>query len=358
MLAELGFLGMRVPESHGGLGLDTATYLLVLEELAWGDAAVALSVSIQNGPVATMIAEVGTEEQKERFLPRLADGALLGAFALSEPEAGSDVAGVRTRAERSGDEWTLTGTKKWVTNGDRADVVVVFARTPDGTAGEVSDRSGIGAFLVDRRADGYRVARRERTMGLRASETVEVRLEGVRVPSDRVLGETDRGLEYGLRALDVGRLGGAALSVGVARAALEHASAYANERHQFDRPIGEFGGVQEKLAGMATRITGARALVHESGRRLEGESDGGSGAPGADASRAAACAMAKLAASEAAMEVADEAVQIFGGYGYMRDYPVEKLLRDAKGTEIYDGTSEMMRRIVAEDVLRRAPDEG
>lgn len=350
-LADLGFLGMRVPEAHGGLGLDMTTYLLVLEELARGDASVALSVAIQNGPVASIIEARGSREQKDRFLPALASGELLGAFALSEAEAGSDPASLRTRAERRDDGWVLDGAKKWVTNGARADLVVVFARTSG--SGERGSR-GIGAFLVGRRSEGYRVVGRERTMGLRASETVEVRLDGVQVGEDRLLGDPERGFSYAMAALDVGRVGVAAQSVGLARAALEHAARYAAEREQFGRPISEFGGVREKLADMAARIGSARVLAHEAGRRLEAGDDGDADRwPTGLLSRTAACAMAKLAASDAAMRVTDEAVQIYGGYGYMRDYPVEKLMRDAKGTEIIEGTSEIMRAVVARDVLRR-----
>ena len=351
-LAELGFLGMRVPEAYGGLGLDLPTYLLVLEELARGDASVAFSVAVQNGPVASIVAERGSEAQKERILPALATGELLGAFALSEAGAGSDPSAIRTRAERAEDGgWVLDGAKKWVTNGDRAGLVIVFARTGEGEEGASPT---VGAFLVDRDSDGYEVVGRERTMGLRASETVEIRLEGVRVGDDGLLGDPGRGLAYGLAALDVGRVGVAAQSVGVARAAFEHATQYASEREQFGRSIAEFGGVREKLAEMAARMAAARALAHEAGRRLEaGEAGEGEAWPTGHLGRSAACALAKVVATDAAMWITDEAVQIFGGYGYMRDYPVEKLMRDAKGAEIYEGTSEIMRAIIARDVLRR-----
>ncbi len=230
-LAELGFLGMLVPEAYGGLDLDPVTYLLVLEELAWGDAAVALSVAIQNGPVAGLLVRRGSDEQKQAWLPRLASGEVLGAFALSEAGAGSDPGRLTATAERDGDGWRLNGTKRWVTNGGRAGLVVVFART----SGE-----GVGAFLVEPSADGYRVAGRETTMGLRASETATVELDGVRVGPDALVGDAGEGLSYALEALDLGRCGIAAQAVGIARAAMEHATAYALERQQFGQPIAEF----------------------------------------------------------------------------------------------------------------------
>ncbi len=344
-LAEVGFLGMLAPEEHGGLGFDVATYLLVLEELARGDASVALGVAIHNGPVTGMLAAHGTDAQKERWLPALASGEALGAFALSETGAGSDPRALETRARRDGDGWVLDGEKRWVTNGGRAGLVVVFART--------DDEDGIGAFLVEPSADGYAVSGEEATMGFCGSETAKVTLDGVRVDADALLGEADRGLVYALEALDVGRVGIAALSVGIARAAMEHAVRYSLEREQFGRSISEFGAIQAKLADMHERIGGARALTQRAGEAVQALSNGGFPREGADGLTARA-ATAKLAASEAATWVADEAVQIYGGYGYMRDYPVEKLLRDAKGTEIFEGTNEIMRLVIAREILRDA----
>lgn len=345
-LAEVGFLGMRVPEEHGGLELDVATYLLVLEELAWGDAAVALSVAIHNGPVTGILVEHGDDAQKASWLPRIASGEVLGAFALSEPEAGSDAASLSTEATADGDGWILSGRKKWVTNGERAGVVLVFARTGPGHE--------IGCFLVEPSTPGYEVVGGATTMGLRASETVEVELDEVRLGPNALVGEADRGFHYAMEALQIGRAGIAAQAVGIGRAAMEHATEYALDREQFGRSIAEFGAVQEKLAVMATRVSGARALTHAVADRLQavgnGAERGGGGGIGA------AAAMAKLTASEAAVWVSDEAVQIFGGYGYMRDYPVEKLMRDAKGTEIYEGTNEIMKMVVARSMIRAARD--
>ena len=343
-LAELGFLGMLIPEEYGGLGLDLVTYLLALEELAWGDASVALSVAIHNGPVAGLLLRHGSEDQKGAWLPRLAAGEVVGAFALSEPQAGSDAAAVSTRARKEGDGWVLSGTKAWVTNGRRSGLVVTFARTGPESRG----RNGVGAFLVGPTASGYRVRECERTMGLAASETVTVELEGVELGPDALVGDPDEGYGYAMEAIDLGRVGISAQALGIAQAAFEFATGYALERAQFGRPIADFGAVQEKLATMAVRIEEARALTHVTGSRFQGRIDGdGRSGPGLR-SLTAAAAMAKLTASEAAMWVTNQAVQIYGGYGYMRDYPVEKLMRDAKATQIYEGTNEIQRVIIAE----------
>lgn len=344
-LAELGFLGMLVPEEHGGLGFDLATYLVVLEELAWGDGAVALSVAIHNGPVAGLIARHGSDAQKAEWLPRMASGEALGAFALSEPDAGSDAGSLRTRAVRDGDGWRLDGEKRWVTNGARAGVVIVLARTDD---------DAVGAFLVSPDSSGYVVGAREPTLGLRASETVSVTLDGVRVGADALVGEPASGLKYALEALDVGRIGIAAHSVGVGRAALEHATEYALGREQFGRSIARFGAVQAKLADMTARLAAGRALAQDAALAVNGWLEGSALARTGQDGVTAKAAIAKIVASEAATWVADEAIQIYGGYGYMRHYPVEKLLRDAKGAEIYEGTNEVLRMTIAREILRDA----
>ena len=336
-LAGLGFLGMLVPPEYGGLGFDVPTYLIALEEIARGDAALALTVAIQNGPVPHLLLTHGSESQKASWLSALATGEKIAAFALSEADAGSDPSGMRTRAVERDGGWTISGSKKWVTNGSLADVVVVFARTGSG-----EPRAPIGAFLVDTDAEGYRVGRREKTMGLRASETVSVDLEGVRLGADRLVGSPAGGLGYALGALDLGRLGIGAQAVGIARAALEHATRYACERRQFGRPIAAFGAIRSKLAVMATKVAASRALVREGAAAWEARGSGlGAGLP-----VTARSAMAKLLASETAMWVTEEAVRIFGGYGFMREFPVEKLMRDAKGTEIYEGTSEILRLVI------------
>lgn len=334
-LAELGFLGMLIPERYGGLGLDVPTYLVALEEIARGDASLALAVAIQNGPVPHLFLKHGTETQRTLWLPRLASGEALAGFALSEAEAGSDPSALATTAAEGDGEWTLSGSKRWVTNGGTADVVVIFART-----GSREDRPAIGAFLVDTAAKGYRVGEREATMGHRASETVSVHLDDVRVGSDRLLGDPVGGLGQALGALDLGRMGIGAQAVGIAQAAMEHATSYACERRQFGRPLAGFGAVRAKLATMAARIAASRALVMDAAWKWQADA-------GSDPrERAARSAMAKLVASETAAWVTDQAVHVLGGYGYMREFPVERLMRDAKGTEIFEGTSEIMRLVI------------
>jgi len=345
-LAEMGFLGMRIPDAFGGVAFDAATYLTVLEELAWGDAALALSVAIHCGPVSSMLLARGTDAQKQAWLPALASGKCLGAFALSEPDYGSDAASIQTLAERRSGGWVLNGVKRWVTNGARAGLVIVLARTGPGA---------VGAFLIDPSSPGYGVGAREKTLGLKASETVRVELHDLAVGDDSLLGDDERaGLRHAMEALDVGRAGIAAQAVGIGRAAMEHAVAYALERRQFGQRLADFGATRAKMAEMHRRLEAARALAMRAAEAVDGA---GNGVPrtGPEGLTARA-AVAKLVASEAATWVADEAVQIFGGYGYMREYPVEKLLRDAKGTEIYEGTNEIMRHVIAREILRAARD--
>jgi alkylation response protein AidB-like acyl-CoA dehydrogenase len=326
-------MGLRIPERYGGLGLDTLTYMMVLEEIAVADAAVSISLSVHNSLPVTMLLAHGTEAQKERWLRQMAGGEVLAAFSLSEADSGSDAASLRAQAVRDGDGWVLTGEKTWVTNGDTADLVVVMARTdtPEGRRGA----RGISAFLVPTDISGVAPGKAEDKMGLRASRTTNLGLQDVRLGPEHLLGEEGEGFIYALMALENGRLGVAAQAVGIARAALEHSIRYGEERRQFERPLKDFQGIQFKLADMATRVQAARALTHEAARAKErGES------------MTELASMAKLLASETAMWVTTQAVQIFGGYGYMRDYPVERLYRDAKVTEIYEGTSEIQRVVI------------
>lgn len=325
-LAELGFFGMLVPESYGGMEFDLPTYVAVLEELARGEPGIALTLSIHSAFAVNLLLRYGSEAQKRQWLERLASGEVIGCFALSEAGAGSDAAVVETVAERAGDGWVLSGTKKWVTNARIAGLAVVIARTGE----------RLGAFLVPTDSQGWEVGEAERTMGLRAFDVSTVRLDGVRLGEDALLGDPSRGLPYALEALDLGRLGIAAQAVGIADAALEYALGYAAEREQFGRKLKEFEGMQFKLAEMATRVEAARSLT----------------ARAAAAPSTRASAMAKLFASEAAMWVTTQAVQVYGGYGYMRDYPVEKLMRDAKATEIYEGTNEVLRVVIARELYR------
>ena len=337
-LGELGFLGMLVPEAYDGLGLDTVTYLLAVEEIAAADASIAVSVAVHNSLPSQMLLRHGTDAQKERWLKPMARGELLGAFALSEADAGSDAAGIRARAVRSGDAWILNGAKAWVSNGGTADVILAMVRTDPEAAPRGS--RGIGCFIVPAGVPGLVPGKPEDKMGLRASNTAAVFFQDLRLPADHLLGDASSGLIYALEALDSGRLGIAAQACGIARAALEHAQRYAAERRQFGRPVGEFEAIRFKLADMATRLAAARALLHEAARRKDA---------GEPTTRWAA--MAKLFCSETAMWVATQAVQVFGGYGFMRDYPVERLMRDAKATEIYEGTSEIQRLVIGRELL-------
>ena len=336
-LGELGFLGMLVPEEYDGLGLDTLTYLVALEEIAIVDASVAVMLSVHNSLPTQMLLRWGTDQQKERFLKPLARGELLGSFALSEPEAGSDAASLRTQAVRDGDHWVLNGTKAWVSSGTKGDVILAMARTD--TPEDRRGARGIGAFIITPDLPGFSVGKKENKMGLRASPTVQLHFEDMRVPCDRLLGAVGSGFIYAMQTLDNGRMGIAAQAIGIAEAALRHAAAYAAERKQFKKPIKEFQAIQFKLADMATRVAGARALLHMSATAKDrGEH------------MTQFSAMAKLSASEAAMWVTTQAIQIFGGYGYVTEYPVERLFRDAKVTEIYEGTSEIQRIVIAREL--------
>jgi hypothetical protein len=339
-LGELGFLGMLIPEEWDGLGMDTSTYLVALEEIARGDASVAVAMSVHNSLPTQMILAHGTDAQKERWLRPMARGELLGGFALSEPEAGSDAAALQAQATKTDGGWVLNGAKAWITNGSFGDVMVVMARTD--TPGDRKGAKGIGAFIVPTDAEGYIVGKKEDKMGQRASETVGIAFKELFVPDDQLLGEPGKGFIYALQGLDGGRLGIAALATGIAQAALEHSLSYATERKQFGTPIREFQGLQWKMANMAMRIEAARSLTH----RAAAAKDAGEGV-------SMLSSMAKLFASEAAMFVATEAVQVHGGYGYVKEYPVERLFRDAKVTEIYEGTSEVQRTVIARELYKQ-----
>ncbi|MBX3175294.1 MAG: acyl-CoA dehydrogenase family protein [Gemmatimonadaceae bacterium] len=339
-LGELGFLGMLLPEEYGGLGLDLRTYLLALEEIAKADASAAVLMSVHNSLPTQMILHFGNEQQKQRFLPKLAQGELLGVFALSEPDAGSDAANMRAQAVRDGDDWILNGTKAWISGGTHTGVCVAMVRTdsPDARKGA----KGISAFLITPDLPGFSVGKKEDKMGLRASPTVQLRFDNMRVPGDRLLGEEGQGFIYALQSLVHGRLGISAQAIGIAQAAFDASVAYANERKQFGKPIAEFQAIQFKLADMATRITAARSLLHSTALAEDALV---AGYPEAS--------MCKLFASETAMWVTTQAIQIFGGYGYVKEYPVERYFRDAKVTEIYEGTSEIQRLVIGRAVTRK-----
>jgi len=336
-LGELGFLGMLIPDELGGLGLDTCTYLVALEEIAAVDASVAVAMSVHNSLPTQMILRWGTDEQKKRYLMPMARGEWLGAFALSEPDAGSDAASMHAQAVRDGDCFVLNGTKAWVSSGSDAEVILAMARTDK--PGDRRGARGISAFIVTPDMPGFKVGKKEDKMGLRASPTVQLVFENMRVPAANLLGEEGSGFVYAMQSLDNGRLGISAQSIGIARAALEVSTAYAAERRQFGKPIKEFQAIQFKLADMATRITAARALLYAAASAKD------RGEPITQFS-----SMSKLMASETAMWVTTQAIQILGGYGYVRDYPVERLFRDAKVTENYEGTSEIQRIVIAREL--------
>jgi len=333
-LGELGFMGMCTPEEYDGMGLDTVTYLMALEEISAADAAIAVSIGIHNAIPTTMLVRHGTPEQKERWLKPMARGELLAGFALSEPEAGSDAASLRSQAVRDGKDWVLNGAKAWATNAGTADLMMIMVRTdtPDARRGA----KGISTFIVPTDSRGYTAAKPEDKMGLRASNTAGIELADLRLPAAQMVGEEGMGFVYAMEGLDAGRLGIGAQGVGIARKALELSLAYCAERKQFEKPLKDFQAVQFKLADMATRIEAARALAHRAAARKDA---------GEDITLHAS--MTKLFASETAMWVTTQAIQLFGGYGYMRDFPVEKLFRDAKVTEIYEGTSEIQRIVIA-----------
>lgn len=340
-MAALGFFGMLIPEQYDGLGLDAQSYLLALEEIAVGDASAAVLLSVHNSLPTQMILNFGTEEQRTRFLPPMARGELLGAFCLSEPEAGSDAASLRTQAVRDGDAWVLNGTKAWVSHGNEAGVLLCMARTD--TPEDRKGSKGISTFILTPDLPGFHLTKKENKLGLRASPTLQIVLDNCRVPADRLVGEAGRGLTYALSSLDHGRLGIASQAIGIARAALEASTRYVGERKQFGKNIGEFQAIQFKLADMATRITAARTLLHTAAAAKE---------RGEKVTRFSS--MAKLFATETAMWVTTQAVQIHGGYGYVTDYPVERHMRDAKVTEIYEGTSEIQRVVIARETLAAA----
>ncbi len=343
-LGRLGFLGMTTPEEYDGMGLDTVTYLLALEEIAAADASIAVSMSIHNGIPTTMLVKHGTAAQRERWLKPMARGEILAGFALSEAEAGSDAASLAAQGVRDGDGWVLNGAKAWATNAGTADLMMIMVRTD--APGARLGAKGISTFIVPTGTKGYRAAKPEDKMGLRASNTAAIALDDLRLPADALLGEEGMGFVYAMEGLDAGRLGIAIQAVGIARRALEHSIRYCSERRQFEQPIADFQAVQFKLADMAARTEAARALAHHAAMRKDAGED----------ARAFA-SMAKLFASETAMWVTTQAIQLFGGYGYMRDFPVEKLFRDAKVTEIYEGTSEIQRIVIAR-ALTREPDHG
>ena len=330
-MGEIGLLGIPVAEEFGGVGMGTLEYVMAVEEISKACASTGVTISAQTSLCCWLIEHFGTQEQKEKYLPDLATGEKLGAFGLTEPNAGTDAAMQRTTAEDKGDHWLLNGSKVFITNGEVADVYVVFAMT-DKAAGN----KGISAFLLEKGMEGFSFGSHEKKMGIRASSTCELVFEDVKVPKENLLGELNKGFQIAMMTLDGGRIGIAAQALGIAQGAIDETVKYVKDRVQFGRPISKFQNTQFMLAEMQTRVDAARMLVYRAAAIKD------AGEP-----YSSEAAMAKLFASETAREVTWRAVQLFGGYGYTRDYPVERMMRDAKITEIYEGTSEVQKMVIS-----------
>jgi hypothetical protein len=336
-LGRLGFLGMLVAPEYGGAGADHVGYALAMEEIAAGDGAVSTILSV-NSLCCGAVLQYGSAEQKERFLRPMAEGDMLAAFCLTEPQAGSDAAAIKTRARRQGNRWVLTGTKQFISSGSTAKIALVFAVT-DPDAG----RRGISAFLVPTDAPGYQVARLEKKLGQRASDTAQLVFDDIELTPDLLLGHEGEGYRIALANLEVGRIGIAAQAVGMARAAFEAALAYAQERESFGQKLFAHQAVAFRLADMATQIAAARGLVLDAASRRD-----------ADEGALKAAAMAKLFASEMAERVASDAIQIHGGYGYVEGFPVERIWRDVRVCQIYEGASDIQRMLIAREIARES----
>ncbi len=334
-LGELGFMGALFPPEYGGAGLDYVSYALVVEELSRADGSIGITMWGHNSLCTNHIYSFGTEAQRQKYLPPLCRGEVLGAWGLTEPGSGSDAAAMKTTAVEEADAWVLNGTKAFITNGSVAGTAVVMARTEPGAGGR-----GISAFVLERGTPGFRAGQRYKKLGLHASDTAELILEGVRVPKANLLGEKNRGFQNTKQVLEGGRIAMAAMAVGLAQGALDQAVRYARERHAFGRPIGEFQGLQGMLADLATEVEAARLLTLRA-------------AYGKDRGRPVMkeASMAKVFASEVGMKCATKAVQIHGGYGYTREFPIERFFRDVKLCEIGEGTSEVQRMVIARHLL-------
>lgn len=336
-LAELGLTGIVFPEQYGGAGAEYISYAIAVEELSRVCASTGVTLSAHLSLGANPIYLFGTEEQKQQFLVPMAQGEKMGALGLTEPSAGSDAGGTKTTARRDGDSWILNGTKIFITNAGDAETYIVLARTDK----DAEKHHGISAFIVEKGTPGFTFGKKEKKMGIRSSPTVELVFSDCRIPSSNLLGAEGAGFKIAMKTLDGGRIGIASQALGIAQGALDATVMYAKERKQFDSPISRFQGVQFQLADMATRVEASRLLVYKAAFRA---SNG--------LSYSSEAAMAKLYASETAMKVTTQAVQIHGGYGYTRDFPVERMMRDAKITEIYEGTSEIQRLVIGASLIR------
>jgi acyl-CoA dehydrogenase len=334
-MADLGLMGIPIPEEFGGAGMDFTSYIIAINELSKVSATIGVILSVHTSVGTNPILYFGNEDQKRRYIPKLASGEYLGAFGLTEPSSGSDAASLKTRAVKKGDHYILNGSKIFITNAGEADVYIVFASTePD------KGSYGISAFIVEKDTPGFSVGKKEKKMGLNGSNTCEIIFEDARVPAENLLGNEGEGFKIAMSNLDAGRIGIAAQSLGIAEAALQYAAGYAKERKQFGKPIGANQGLGFKLADMATAVEAAKLLTYRAADLKSNNM-----ACGKEAS------MAKLFASETAMKSAIDAVQIYGGYGYTKEYPVERLFRDAKVCQIYEGTSEIQRMVLSKHLL-------
>lgn len=332
-MGELGLMGIPIPEEYGGSGMDFTSYIIAIHEISKVSAAVGVILSVHTSVGTNPILRFGTEEQKKKYIPKLASGKYVGAFALTEPGAGSDAANVKMTAKLKDDHYILNGSKIFITNGTAADTFITFARTGEG-------KEGISAFIVERDTPGFSIGKVEEKMGLHGTGTVTLSFDNCQVPKEQLLGEEGEGFKIAMANLNVGRIGIGAQSLGVAEAALEHAIHYAKEREQFGKPIAHNQGISFKLADMATKIEAAKLLVYYAVDLAEKKLP-----------LSQAASMAKMFASDTAMKTAIEAVQIFGGYGYTEDHPVERFFREAKVTQIYEGTNEIQRIVIAKNLL-------
>lgn len=335
-MAELGFMGMMVPEQYGGSGLDTVSYVLALEEIAKVDASAAVAMSVNNSLVCWGLEKYGNEEQKRKYLTPLAKGEVLGAFCLSEPEAGSDATSQKTIAEDKGDYYVLNGTKNWITNGGNASIYLVIAQTyPD------LKHKGINVLIVEKGMEGFVVGKKEDKMGIRSSDTHSLMFTDVKVPKANRIGTDGFGFKFAMETLNGGRIGIAAQALGIASGAYDLSVKYSKERKAFGKPISEHQAIQFKLADMLTHINCARLLTLHAAKLKDAHQD-----------YVSAAAQCKLFASQVAMDVTTEAVQVHGGYGYVKEFHVERMMRDAKITQIYEGTSEIQKIVIARDLLK------
>ncbi len=335
-MGEQGFLGVLVPEQYGGAGLGYQEYITIIDEIARVCGSIGLSVAAHNSLCTNHILMFGNEDQKQKYLPLLASGQWIGAWGLTEPNTGSDAMRMQCTATRDGDHWVINGTKSWITHGKSGHVAVVIART-----GELLDSRGMTAFIVERGTPGFHAGKKENKLGMRASETAEMIFDNCRVHQSQILGEAGEGFIQAMKILDGGRISIASLALGIAKGAYEASVKYAKERHQFGQPIANFQGISFKLADMATKIEAAELLTRQAGSLKDS---------GLKCTKQAA--MAKYYASEVSVEVSTDAVQIFGGYGYTKDFPVEKFYRDSKLCTIGEGTSEIQKLVIAREALK------